>query len=260
MILHKVKIQIKKILFCGNRFFCNCCNSHVRKFLPGGSDVKVINELNIVGMGRRQYDVCPVCNSSDKQRIIKHYFNNSKFLNKKNKIKILHVAPEPCFTDYFDTFASEYHPTDLTPERYTYYYPDIKKADLTSLEFPNDYFDLVLCNHVLEHIVDDTKAVSEVYRVLKNNGIAILQVPYSKKIANNIENNKLTSRSERLQAFGQDDHVRVYALQQYHQLLKNTGFKLSVFKPDYSNSFIKNKLSLYESEELTICYKSSHLG
>jgi len=115
-----------------------------------------------------------------------------------------------------------------------------RKIDITDISFGNDYFDFIICNHVLEHIQDDRKAMSELFRVLKPSGEAILQVPISKNAKETFEDFSITSPEEREKYFGQKDHVRIYG-KNYKNRLENVDFKVELYdiKKDMSIQDIK---------------------
>jgi ubiquinone/menaquinone biosynthesis C-methylase UbiE len=134
-------------------------------------------------------------------------------------LRVLHVAPEQAFYQRFKNFSHwEYTTTDLHSPL-----ADVK-ADLTALPFAEETFDLIFCNHVLEHIPEDQKALSELYRVLKKGGTAILQVPLDENRKTTFEDNSITDPKERTRIFGQYDHVRIYG-QDYYQRLETAGFQ-----------------------------------
>lgn len=140
------------------------------------------------------------------------FFNSS--------LRVLHVAPEQCFYKKFKKQSNlDYTTTDL-------YSPlaDVK-ADICNLPFEDESFDFVICNHVLEHIEDDKKAMHEIFRVLKRGGKAILQIPmdYNRKVS--YEDQTIISPEERAKHFGQYDHVRVYGLD-YFDRLGEIGFEV----------------------------------
>src|SRR5690606_9038704 len=120
------------------------------------------------------------------------------------------------------------------------------KADICNLPFSDNEFDLIICNHVLEHIPDDTKAMQEIYRVLKSGGTAILQVPYEKNRKTTFEDNSITDPQERRKIFGQYDHVRVYGMD-YFDKLQTIGFK--VFPVDYTSKLGKTDIEKYRLPE-----------
>ena len=164
--------------------------------------------------------------------------------------KVLHFAPEQAFYKRFrESTHLDYTTTDL-------YSPlaDVK-ADICALPFKSDTYDIILCNHVLEHIPDDTKAMQELYRVLKPGGMAILQIPQDLKRAVTFEDNSITDRDERAKVFGQYDHVRVYG-KDYFDKLRQIGFKVD--QVDYTTSLSPedvNRYRLAQGEILPICWK-----
>lgn len=123
-----------------------------------------------------------------------------------------------------------------------------------SLPFKEEVFDVVLCNHVLEHIIDDKKAMAEIFRVLKIGGIAILQVPVSHKLIHTYEDCSITEPEQRKKAFGQFDHVRIYGMD-YPQRLESIGFKVE--KINISQQY--PKYGLNPEEDLFVCHKYNKL-
>jgi ubiquinone/menaquinone biosynthesis C-methylase UbiE len=126
------------------------------------------------------------------------------------------------------------------------------RMDITDIQYPDNYFDAIICNHVLEHVIDDYKAMTELHRVLKPGGWAVLQVPISLSLGKTYENPSVTTAREREEAFGQDDHVRIYA-KDYVSRLERAGFTVNVF--DWNGQAEKfggrsNKYGLNEEEEI----------
>lgn len=247
-----VKRLIRKILFAGNNFYCNCCNSNVRSFMSGGSNHEAIIRYKIIGAGYHKNDMCPVCHSGYRQRLIKAYFDYSGLLNSVKDI--MHFAPEESLYHLLNNKRYNYTTADINPDKYAYYSKPVY-ADLCSLDFDDNSFDLVLVNHILEHIIDDLKAMKEIYRVLKPGGIAIVQVPISPILENTYEDFSICSPEDRLQHFGQIDHVRIYGMD-YAKKLSEAGFKVNTTKPSEMNSLNKfNKLMLDNREKLFIASK-----
>ncbi|MDE2150036.1 MAG: class I SAM-dependent methyltransferase [Gammaproteobacteria bacterium] len=119
---------------------------------------------------------------------------------------ILHFAPEQHIRDFVTRHQPrEYVQADLFPNN-----PSIARMDLTALPTQTNYFDLVIANHVLEHVTNDSLALSEIYRTLKPGGYAILQTPFSPQLSSTLEIPALRSPEARLQLYGQEDHVRLY--------------------------------------------------
>ncbi len=197
--------------FSGSRFEDPIDGSKYRKFLPYG-----------YGEELRQNALCPGTLSLERHRLLWLYLSKeTNFLNQP--LKVLHLAPEQVFYRLFKKFDHwDYTTTDL-------YSPLAEvKADICKLPFESNIYDLVFCNHVLEHVPDDQKAMSELYRVLKKGGTLIAQVPIKEDRLKTFENWSITSPDERAKVFGQYDHVRIYG-QDYYSRLEKVGFKAKAF-------------------------------
>lgn len=166
------------------------------------------------------------------------------------KAKMLHFAPEQAFYKRFREMDNlDYTTTDLNSPL-----ADVK-ADICDLPFEDDTYDIIFCNHVLEHIPDDTKAMQEMLRILKPGGMAILQIPQDLSRAKTFEDNTITDRAERAKIFGQYDHVRVYG-RDYFDKLRNIGFEVQ--EVDYTSKLTPeeiDKFRLAEGEILPVCFK-----
>ena len=164
--------------------------------------------------------------------------------------KVLHMAPEQCFLSIFKKQKNiDYTTADL-------YSPiaDVK-ADILNLPFDDNSFDVVFCNHVLEHISDDIKAMQELYRVLKPNGMGIFQVPQDLYRTTTFEDNSITDKKERTKIFGQYDHVRIYG-RDYFDKLRSIGFKVE--EVDYTKKIapeMVEQFCLAKGEILPVCFK-----
>lgn len=138
---------------------------------------------------------------------------------------MLHVAPEWKLFQKFSSFPGiDYCPVDKFTEGYRYP-PGTIDMDITEMDYPDNNFDFILCSHVLEHILDDKKAMMELYRVLKPDGWGILQVPIDMQRDETYEDNSITKPDERQKAFGQFDHVRIYG-KDYIDRLRSVGFSV----------------------------------
>ena len=136
-------------------------------------------------------------------------------------LKVLHFAPEQAFYERFRKLENlEYTTTDLNSPL-----ADVK-ADICNLPFSEDTFDVILCNHVLEHIPNDTKAMEELYRVLKPGGWGIFQIPQDLTRTQTFEDDSITDKTERAKIFGQYDHVRIYG-KDYFNKLRSIGFQVA---------------------------------
>jgi SAM-dependent methyltransferase len=218
--------KIKGFIYRGNSVYCPFCNRTFRKFLPGGIDLPVNYEKQIVGAGLRKNNVCPRCYSLDRDRLIYLYLKNKTTIFTEPH-KVFHVAPEGCLRSLLANLTNIVY---LAGVKYLegYYYSRLTNlVDITNLPYEEGIFDTIICNHVLEHIVDDAKALSELHRVLKPGGWAILQVPISKILETTYEDHSVTSPEERERHFGQFDHVRIYG-QDYTERIKKAGFRVQV--------------------------------
>ncbi|WP_426090945.1 class I SAM-dependent methyltransferase [Flavobacterium sp. DSR3-2] len=165
-------------------------------------------------------------------------------------LKVLHFAPEQAFYKLFRNQKNlDYTTTDLFSPL-----ADVK-ADICNLPFEDNQYDVILCNHVLEHIPDDTKAMQELYRVLKPGGMAILQIPQDLSRATTFADDTITDQKERAKIFGQYDHVRIYG-RDYFDKLRSIGFK--VIEEDYTDKIapeLVKKYCLAKGEIIPICFK-----
>ena len=165
-------------------------------------------------------------------------------------LKVLHFAPEQAFYKLFRNQKNlDYTTTDLFSPL-----ADVK-ADICNLPFEDNQYDVILCNHVLEHIPDDTKAMQELYRVLKPGGMAILQIPQDLSRATTFADDSITDQKERAKIFGQYDHVRIYG-RDYFNKLRSIGFK--VVEEDYTNKIapeLVEKYCLAKGEIIPVCFK-----
>lgn len=225
------------ILYRGNEFTDPINGKSYRKFLPYGYVKPRDNALS------------PGTLSLERHRLLWLYLNNeTNFFSKT--LKVLHVAPEQCFYKLFKNLKKiNYTTFDLNSPL-----ADIK-GDICNLPFKENSFDFILCNHVLEHINDDNKAMKELYRVLNKNGTAILQVPINQKSSKTLEDSSIVDKKERIEKFGQYDHIRLYGLD-YFKKLESFGFKVNPLK--YSKEFTEGeiiKYGLIKDEIIPICKK-----
>ncbi|OMP32670.1 class I SAM-dependent methyltransferase [Mangrovimonas sp. DI 80] len=189
------------------------------------------------GYGNQRSNVLsPSTLSLERHRLLWLYLKNeTDFFTGQHKV--LHFAPEQAFYKRFRAMDNlDYTTTDLNSPL-----ADVK-ADICNLPFENDSFDIILCNHVLEHIPDDTKAMQELYRILKPGGFGVFQIPQDLNREVTFEDDSITDKKERAKIFGQYDHVRVYG-RDYFDKLRSIGF--SVEEVDYTASLSENDIETY---------------
>jgi predicted SAM-dependent methyltransferase len=221
-------------------FFCPICKSSFYSFDP---------KLNLFKKETiRKKEKCPKCKSLKRHRFI-YLFLEKIGLLKNPKLKVLHIAPEECFSKIFEKIWNKnYITADLNNK-------NVKiKMDITNIPFKNETFDFILCSHVLEHVENDKKAMSEFLRVLSKNGIVVIMVPIFGK--ETYENPKIKSPEERLKYFGQKDHVRKYGLDIIKKMEK-IGFKVKIIIPKniLSQAEIK-KYVLGPNHKIFLLYKN----
>ncbi|MDA8768707.1 class I SAM-dependent methyltransferase [Winogradskyella sp.] len=199
---------------------------------------------------QRENVLSPSTLSLERHRLLWLYLQNETDFFSANK-KVLHFAPEQCFVKRFGELDNlDYTTTDLLSP-----IADVK-ADICDLPFEDNSYDIILCNHVLEHIPDDTKAMKELYRVLKPGGYGIFQIPQDLNLETTFEDDSITDKVERAKIFGQYDHVRVYG-RDYFNKLRSVGFKVK--EVDYTASLSKNEIEKYclaSGEIIPLVYKN----
>ena len=215
---------ILRIIFRGKKYTDPIDDSNYSKFLSYGYKTVRKNAL------------CPGTLSLERHRLLWLYLDReTNFLS--SNLKVLHVAPEQVFYKKFKKLKNwEYFTFDLNSP-----IADIK-GDLTSTNFKDESFDLIICNHVLEHIEDDKSALNEIYRILKYNGISILQVPMNVKRKNTFEDSSIKSKNQREKYFGQYDHVREYGLD-FKDRVEQAGFKVEMI--NYSKKISQDLVIKY---------------
>lgn len=186
---------------------CPVCAGRFRKFLPYG-----YNKV-------RKGVLCPRCFSLERHRLLWLFLQHrTDFFTAP--LKVLHIAPEQCFYSRFRKLKNlTYITADLNSPL-----ADVK-LDVQDMPFQDNDFDVVICNHVLEHVPDDRKAMREIHRIIKPDGFAILQVPTNYAMEITHEDASITNPDEREKHFRQKDHYRLYG-RDYTERLKEAGFVL----------------------------------
>jgi SAM-dependent methyltransferase len=249
--LRRLAAAIQRKYNYGHPYECPFCHSHLKEFLPYGDDHPVLKKMAVLGAGRRSNAHCPVCGSLDRDRLLYLYLlrKTSTFLK---PLKLLHVAPERPLQQILSRQENiEYVTADLSRD-------DVMvKADLNNLPFPDNSFDAVICNHVLEYLADDRKAMAEIHRVLRPGGWAILLEQIALALDSTYEESRLLTRAEQYALYGEPGHVRLYG-KDYHKRIEEVGFLVEVFRPskeDESFGGPGNKFGLLEGESVYVGIK-----
>ncbi len=221
----------------GNKYEDPIDGRTFRKFLPYGYEKQRENVLS------------PSTLSLERHRLLWLYLKTETNFFTRN-LKVLHFAPEQAFYKRFRKLKNiDYTTTDLNSPL-----ADVK-ADICNLPFEDDSYDFILCNHVLEHIPDDTRAMQELLRVLSPGGTAILQIPQELSRETTFQDDSITSREERARIFGQYDHVRVYG-RDYFEKLRAIGFEVE--EVDYTANLTAAQIDRYrlaKGEIIPVCRK-----
>ncbi len=210
----------------GQTKFCCMCNCKVGDFLPydGGwnSAPPLMKALDIIGSDLDNF-ACPKCGSHDRERHLLLYFEKQGCLKAMAGASILHFAPERWLSKVIlGAHPLKYVKADLFPVS-----ADIEKIDMLAIPYAEGTFDWVIANHVLEHVPDEIKALTEIHRVLRPGGYAVLQTPYCNMLNKTFLDDGIHDPEARLQAYGQSDHVRLFGRDIYEKIT-DAGFKSCV--------------------------------
>ncbi len=232
-LVSNVALKIIAIFYAGNKVEDPIDGRTYRKFLPYGR-IPRANALS------------PGCQSLERHRLMWLYLQKkTNFFT--DHLKVLHIAPEHCFIKRFDSMSNlEYITADIES-------PLAKiKMDVHNIPFSDNTFDVCFCNHVMEHVDNDILAMSEIYRVLKPGGWAIIQSPIDYSIEATFEDPSITSPAEREKVYGQNDHVRLYG-RDYPKRLAAAGF--NVTEDDYIKEMSPEQVRRYGLCQDEIIYR-----
>ena len=246
-----VRFGARKLFYGGGASVCPMCGNSVRTWLSHGGRAEVLRQRKVVGGMRREHDECPICRSADRTRLMMLYLRDGLSAGER-PLKIMHVAPD--FGLYLwlrGRKQIDYVPTDLDLRRYRHM-DNVVRADLMDLPFEAETFDVVICSHVLEHVPDDRKAMSEIRRVLKPGGSALLMAPMATDGAGTDEDPSVEEPGERDRRFGQWDHVRLYAPDDFAARLSSVGFEVKVFNGFDTFPDEARRLALNPAERLFV--------
>lgn len=203
-LVNGVVALIRMVVYRGNKYFCPLCQASYSKFIS-------------MGKPPRPNVRCPGCGSLERHRLlwvsVNHLYKQGIL---KKSGRLLHVAPENCIAkklrEDYECISVDMYGSGVQV-----------KADITSLCFPDECFDVIICNHVLEHVPEDRKALSELYRVLKPGGWGSIQVPIDGEKTR--EDPSVIDPVERERLYGQSDHVRQYG-EDFRERLRSAGFSV----------------------------------
>lgn len=228
-VLIRLSLVVRPVLarwLKGNTYTDPIDGKSFRMFLPYGYGTQRNNVLS------------PSTLSLERHRLLWLFLKNeTNFFTSTEKIHLLHFAPEQAFYQLFKQQKNlVYTTTDLLSPL-----ADVK-ADICNLPFEDNSYDVIFCNHVLEHIPNDTKAMQELYRVMKPGGWGIFQIPQDLNREKTFADDSITDPKERAKIFGQYDHVRVYG-RDYFDQLRSIGFEVE--EVDYTSQLTPEEVEKY---------------
>lgn len=238
---------------------CVICGHSLARFLPyrGGRRhlPALMRALDVVGSDVDNFS-CPWCHSHDRERHLLLFMRAAGLFSFITGKRVLHFAPE----NYLSSFIKEAGPKEFVRCDLYPWAADIARVDLLALPYPDCYFDLLVANHVLEHVEDDWRAVAEIVRVLKPGGFAILQTPYSDVLKRTWEDAGIQSRQARFEAFGQEDHVRLFGKDIFVRIEQQGLVSKVQFHATLLAEYCPNRFGLNEREPFFLFEKPKILS
>jgi len=241
-LLIRLSYPFKKIaptIYKGNKVECPVCERSFSKFLSYGSNV-----------AHREGVLCPYDLTLERHRLMWLYLKDHSSFFTADKLDVLHIAPEQCFHKRFkDQKNLNYLTGDLVSPIADLHF------DLHSIPLEDNRFDVVFCNHVMEHVDDALQCMKELYRVMKPGAWAIMQVPQDLSRDITYEDKSITSPEDREKHYWQKDHVRLFG-KDYPRWLEKAGFTVQEFDPkkEIGNELIE-RYRIIPSEILYIFHK-----
>ena len=244
--LRRIEQLLKLPLLKGDKHLCPCCDKRFRKFLPfyGEDGVR-----------------CPYCNSLPRHRFQAFLILGGPLSPITGK-SLLHFAPEFALNRMFRRMAPRNY---VTADFMASFIPGICVTpdliiDIRETKLPNSTFDLVICNHVLEHVDDDRKALKEIIRILSPDAKVIITVPVSSVSNVTDERGSIDTPELRARHFGSPDHVRLYGMDVVERF-RDAGFDVDVCRPrDVLSTEIIEESVLDANEAHFLLSKSQSAG
>jgi SAM-dependent methyltransferase len=185
--------------------------------------------------------LCPNCGSLSRDRRLWQLLKERYI---ETNINVLDFSPSrPLFRKWKKEKNLNHIASDLSRD----FIADVT-YDITQIPEKENAFDLIVCYHILEHVIEDAKAMKELHRVLKSNGTVVIQTPF--KDGEIYEDYSITSEAERLLYFGQEDHVRIYSVDGLKKRLESVGFSILVkqYEKDAYLGFSDKEIILFATK------------
>lgn len=222
-LIKRIRNKLFGLVHPGNQAYCVYCGKTFGKFLHEGVKAAVFKRYRVAGGGYKLNVQCPNCGSVDRSRLLYLFFKLRTDIYKK-KTLLLHISPNHEIARALGENANVQQVCGtIEPEQYKEF--NAIYLDVQNIEAADNYFDVVVCCHVIEHVEDDSRALKEIYRVLKPKGFAVLQVPLALNLEKTLEDKNDRTPKQRKIAYGQVDHVRLYGLD-YFERIQAAGFRV----------------------------------
>lgn len=230
---------------------CIICKSNFKEFLPMGIQEEIFNRHHIIGGGYRSNCICPCCGAGDRERWFYYVLQNKTDISEISG-RVLHFAPERGIMEYIKQNKKiDYYTADIVMGQ------AMHVTDITDIQYRDNTFDYVICNHVMEHVADEKRAVEEVKRVLKKNGKWIFSFPICTDMTT-YEDSAIISPEARLKAYGQIDHVRLYG-SDYKARFEKYGLELQIYSPEREiDATDISKYGFIEDDVIIVATKKSN--
>ena len=220
-------VPIMGLVYVGRGKECPMCGCKRRRFLPYGY------------VEQRENALCPNCLSLERHRLLWLYLQRETDLLTARP-RLLHAAPEVALMrklkHLYKDCPKQYITADLESPLADMHF------DIQQIPIADGEFDAVICNHIMEHVEDDGKALGEIYRIMRRGGWGVILSPVELERETTFEDDTITDRAERTRIFGQYDHRRIYG-RDYAERLRAAGFE--VYDIDYKNELPKAEQQLY---------------
>lgn len=223
-----IRLSLEKstaFLYRGNKFECNCCGKTFRKLKPKG---------NVL----RKNAKCPYCGSLERHRLLLFYLEKETDLFTRNNCKVLYFAPEHCLMPTFNqcTFT-EFIDADINPDYASHTF------NIESIPYPDDYFDYIICSHVLGHVSNEKQAIEELYRVLNPNGQTLIMTLIDNNREKTFEDISIITPEDRLKYYSEPDLQRLHGLD-FAQRLSHSFKVEEIDYRKFFNEEIQKRFSL----------------
>jgi hypothetical protein len=246
--------------FLSAKYFCPVCNSIQPHFLPLPDYYRKQSEkYGFVHFGKSEMTsldtyLCPLCKASDRERLMAFWIINNLGSQIFLDTHIIHFAPEKSLSAMLKQLKLlNYKTADFVMQEVDF------KVDITKLPFSDDSYDFFICSHILEHVINDDKAIEELYRILKPGGNGIILTPISTVIKSTIEDTAINTEEDRWKYFGQNDHVRLYSHNDFVMKIKQHGFILYELGIEHFGNEVFFQLGLKKTSILYIVEKRKKL-